>query len=274
MLAGPRHGSHSFVFSTSDTGAAINVTPGVGSKGSWTQLAASSDISKDSDWLMIGMGGGGVNTATRSTVMDIGIDPAGGTSYSVVIADIGCSQSATFSTGALWFEFPFRVPAGASVAARANSSSGGDVGVQAFFIGGRSHPFAHRSATYSETIGASGSVGASLTSGASGTEGSWALVGTTTRDLWWWQTCFGLNNNNTTAQTYSVDLAYGDGTNFTLIQQNSRFVVPGTTETMHHNLNPFGYCEVPAGSSIYARATSSGGSPNSGANVIAIGIGG
>jgi hypothetical protein len=221
---------------------------------------------------------GGYTTGTdKSHLLDIGIDEQGGTSYTAVISNIVCGQAQAGSTGCNEFYFPFNFPAGASVAVRCQgvAATAGTVRVWARFFGKPSMPEITPRGEVSETIGTiTNSQGVSFTPG-NATDGAWATLGTTTRNLWWWQLGLQCSNLTITAMYLWCDLAYGDATNKVIILQGVPIGFYGTAEIaaqIHAAHMLQGGCMVPAGSTLYVRGGCST-APVSGFNAVAIGIG-
>jgi hypothetical protein len=254
----------------------VSVTPGNGSKGSYVQLASGANLSQDVYllWLMIGIGS--TSNTARPVRIDIGLDPAGGTTYTVKLADILCGQSATYATGLGYrYLFPLYIEAGTSVGVCGQATETGTFRVWGKFFGRPSEPDRIRAGQWAETVGTpSGAAGVSLTSGSSGSEGSWVSLGTTVRRCWHWQLSAQINNGTITALAYFVDLAWGDATNKTMIQENVMLFAPGTAETLGYWCADVpGFADVPAGATLYARATCSG-TAVTGLTALAHGIGG
>lgn len=256
-----------------------SVTPGASNaEGSWTQIASAANIARDVWELIIGIAGGNSTGAQKDHLLDIGVDPAGGTSYTAVISNIVCGQSDAANRGFIPFRFPFRIKAGSSVAVRVQGSNAtaGTVRVWAYFLGSPSRPDIVWSGSVSETIGTiTNSQGVSFTPG-NAADGTWVSLGTTTRQLKWWQLGAQLSNGTITAQYTYVDLAWGDGSNKHRIIRNHLMSFSGTAEIRS---TPFagvdlvqGYAEVPAGGTLYVRGRCSG-APTSGYNAVAIGVG-
>jgi hypothetical protein len=210
--------------------------------------------------------------------MDIGVDPAGGTSYTAVISNIVCGGSANHTDGSIQLYFPLGIKSGSSVAVRIQGSNAtaGTVRVQVIFCGKPSNPEAIRCGCFSETIGTiTNSLGVSFTPGNSGAEGTWVSLGTTSKAMWWFQLCVQIDNGTTTSLAYHMDLAWGDGSNKHMIVENMRVVFSGTSERMAYVAFPPTECfaNVPAGSTLYVRGTCSG-TAETGWNAVAVGIGG
>jgi hypothetical protein len=255
-----------------------SVAPGINNaEGSWTQIAAAGSITAGVWGLWISVSGGNTSGQQKDHLLDIGIDEAGGTSYTTLISNIICGQSQAGSTGTNEFYFPINFPSGTSVAVRAqgNNATAGTVRVHAMFFGKPSHPESTLRGEVSETIGAiTNSGGVAFTPG-NAADGTWASLGTTTRNLWWWQLAVQVSNGTITAHYTWCDLAYGDASNKVIIIQALPIFYYGTAEiaaqpNAAHMLQ--GYCYVPAGSTLYVRGRCST-TPLSGYNAVAIGIG-
>jgi hypothetical protein len=257
-----------------NTNPGASITPGASNaEGSWTSIATGANIAFNVYRILLEVSTGATASSAKEHLLDIGYDPAGGTSYSAVISNLVCGASASASVGARWWEFPLFIPAGAQVAVRVQGSNAtaGTLRVAAWFYGRPNRPEAVRSGVYSETIGAiTGSSGVTFTPGNSA-DGTWASLGTTTKELWAWQLGASVNNATMSAHGTNVDLAYGDGTNFEMIIEDYQLQM-STSETITSPLIT-AYKDVPAGATIYVRGNNSA-APVTGYNAVAIGIGG
>jgi hypothetical protein len=291
MLAAPGLSSYGFTFDNWGANPSLtpgtSIVPGASSvEGSWTRVAASTDISRNVYWLSVWVGGGNTSTATKDHLLDIGFDPAGGTSYAAAISDIVCGESAPLtvtagaapSAGGHQFLFPLFIPSGSSVAVRIQGSNAtaGTVRVAVKFYGDPSNPENIPVGQYSETIGTlASSAGVSFTPG-NAADGTWVSLGSTLRDMWWWQLCVQLTNSTITAHETYVDLAYGDATNKILLKRELYNTT--TAESLAAVLNSNStwidsYAYVPSGTNIYVRGRCDS-APDTGWNAVAIGIGG
>ena len=128
----------------------------------------------------------GTNTAT---LIDILVDPAGGTTWDTtnpLINDLLAGQSATV-TGLvgipMWYHFPLWYKSGASFGARARNASGSTVAGRVVMIakGGNGNPGSYWCGQSVESIGitAASSTGTAHTPGNSGSFSSWANIGST-----------------------------------------------------------------------------------------------
>jgi len=283
MLSRTPVNKFSFYYSnqaTPSTTPGVSVTPGASNvEGSWTEIAGDADITQDIYLVQLFISGGGSNAASKMQLLDIGWDPAGGTSYSAQINNIACGSTnspATVSAyGGLTFILPIFIPAGSAVAVRIQGShaTAGTVRVQAEFYGRPSHPENVNVGQYSETIGTiTNSSGVAFTPGNSGAEGSWVSLGTTSRPLWWWQLGVQADDTSLLGSGYHFDLAYGDGSNKIMIIENFQYYC-SNGETTSGGIQINGFCEVPAGGELFVRGSCTGTS-DAGWNAVAVGIGG
>lgn len=260
--------------------AGTSVTPGASNaEGSWTQIASSANIAQDCYWLYVQVHSGATSAAAKNHLLDIGIDPAGGTSYTAFLSNlqVGASPALT-AAGAREFIFPIFIKAGSSVAVRIQGSNGtaGTVRVMARFYGQPSRPENVPVGTIAQTFGTiTNSNGQSFTPG-NAADGSWVDLGATSTPLWWFQVGYGIDNATITAEYTYIEVAWGDGTN-----KHSMFRVMhgGTTgETaglaaQTQMLACAAYNPVPAGVNIYIRGRCNN-APDTGYHATVIGIGG
>jgi hypothetical protein len=253
-------------------------------KGAWTNISTyGSDTTIDAECLLTDIQYGGVANAATAlpACMDIGVDTAGGTSYSLVASNVLVGQSGVRpERGVNLLRLPLRIPSGASVAARVSTpNTGGLTGVHAHFYGAPSRPESVWAGSFCESVGIAndGSVpssnsGTSITPGNSGAWGSWASLGTTVNALHFWQLFIGANNATLNTLYYFFELYFGDGSTYVpiiikrlvQIENNERVYLTG----VHRAVS----VSVPAGSAIYARATCSG-TTDTGLSIMALGVG-
>lgn len=259
-------GANTFGLSTPSWGttrpAAANgtsVTPSTTGYGTYASVITA--LASDCFGLLININSNSGSAASRETVVKIGVDMSGGTSYVDLITDLLAGGAATYSTsgGGLWFFFPLNLPAGSRLAAAAYSTVTTALRVGIVPMMRPPNPALIRKASYVETIGASGRVGTSVTAGTT-TEGAWKLLGATSRRCWWWQLAIQVPASDTSwnAAVLHADLAVGNGTNYDIIIQDAA-ISTATTEAMTNPPLTAGVeWDVPAGSNIYMRLQSSG----------------
>lgn len=235
------------------------VYPSVGSKSSWQSIV--STVDHDTYGVFVFLHNNAISGTSRATVVDIGIDPAGGSSYSVLIPDLVCGGAYTLpNVGAgVCYYFPVFIPAGSSIAARSQSTQTTSVRVLVDLFQAPVSPVLPKFGSYVEAIGMSSVPnGVTLVPGTT-SKGSWTLVGTTSSDLWYWEVGFQLDpaDSNVTAALITCDVAVGDGTSFTQLIWDAVFYTT-SAEACSKPLTGAGFhTSIPAGSSIYARAQSS-----------------
>lgn len=258
-----------------------SVTPGSSNAlGSWTQLASGANISDEVVGFYLQVHSGATSAASKPQLLDIGIDPAGGTTYTAIISNfqIGDSPALTVA-GKREHYFPMRIPAGASVAARIRgaNATAGTVRIAARFYGRPSQGLALPVGSFSETFGATTatSLGTSFTPG-NAADGTWVDLGATARNLWWWQLGYTIDNATVTAEYTYVEVAFGDASNKTTIFKIMHGGTTGETcglAAQTQLLWPVAYCPVAAGSHIYVRGRCNN-APDTGYSATVLGIGG
>jgi hypothetical protein len=259
------------------------VTPGSSNvEGAWTDLFSSATLAQECYGFMLWVHTGAGSTRQRNHLVDVGVDPAGGSSYSAIISNIVAGYSGIFATTIVpaghKFFFPMRVPAGATIAARVQGSDSGTPGtvrIAMKLYGQPSAPWTMPCGQISETIGTiTNSSGVSFTPG-NAADGTWTSLGTTSRDLWWFQLAYQLNSNIVTAETTYIELGAGaSGSQRVLIR---RFHMGVATEGMgdlaDSQLNWFeGYHRIPSGTELWVRGRCEN-APDSGYEAVAIGVG-
>jgi hypothetical protein len=248
----------------------------VGSKGSYVQLASGANLAQDVYGIFLWFNGGNTSATIRDILADIGVDPAGGTAYAQLngINNIFVPQAVNACYGGRMFWFPLFVKAGSSIGVCGQSNIATTFRCMARFYGRPTKPENEIVGRYTETIGVSGNGGTPFTCGSSGAVGDWTSIGTTTRPLWYFQLCAGHNVSTVSQQISFFDLGFGDGTvaNTIIIIKNLVQWDPDNYEQSGNPLSCDGFWEVPAGSTLYVRGSSS--TTAQGTEAVAVGIGG
>jgi hypothetical protein len=263
-----------------ETNYGTAITPGASNTfGSYTEILPAT--SHDTYLVKLCINFGNSSTAARDLLVTIGIDPAGGTSYSDFIVNLMGSCASSFQSGAAagagigghWYEFPVRIPAGSTIAAKAsvNNATAGSVAVAIWCYGQPSAPETIKYGSYVETIGANtaASNGTAVTQGTT-SMGSWTSLGNTTKDLWFFQ--FGVGSNNASFVVTSHIAELSCGANNDMIITNGYFSM-GSQESMGKLPHSQGFRRVPAGTTIYGRSQSSNTAATS-FSMAAYGVGG
>jgi hypothetical protein len=239
--------------------------------GTAVTLIAGSSITVDVLGLWVNLNSVGVNGTARQTSVDILYDAAGGTSWSVLVPNLLVGSPGTWQqNGGVFFYFPIYIMAGTSIGIR-GSQANATPGTGYAWIRGLGRPRTPelvRPGAFVERIGGTGTSGGTSITAGTASEGSWTLLGTTVERLWHWQIGVGFNDASL-GSSHVIDLAVGDGSNFDIILED----VPVSTINTEVQMLPLhgDFFDVPAGSSIYARAQSSAADTMT---VAAFGVGG
>lgn len=236
------------------------VTPGNNTKGSWLQIFTGAQIANEVYWIWVCINSGNTSAAAKDMIVDIGIDPAGGTAYTVLLPDLLCGMSNNMTDGPFFYNFPIRIPAGSSVAARAsvNNATVGTVRVWLKVFGLPSRPdlikVGHVCSAYG--IVAASSRGTLHTPGTTA-EGAWTSLGTTSHRNWWWQIGCAINDATiTAAAVWFIDLSYGDATNKHIIIEDSTSLEVSSSERLGFGVHSPAACysAVPSGQELFIRS--------------------
>lgn len=210
---------------------------------------------------------------SKCSMVDIGIDPAGGTSFTSIISDVVLGTPGPFDDGTgirpTIFEFYRRIPAGASVGIRGKQNHATPSTFRGGVIawGKPSRPSLAFVGSAVETIGATAatSQGTAIVPGNAG-EGAWTLIGTSTYRGRRIDIGYAIDNTNVTGQGLYIDVAYGDGA--TLVTVITRAHVLANPNEIVHQLYNGRFCDIPAGSALYARVRQGlGSAPNTGHSI-------
>lgn len=257
-----------------------SITPGVSNtKGVWAEVAAPSDLSRDTYGFYLQIHTGATSAAIKNHIFDIGVDDAGGFAYTPIISNLLCGASPSLTqSGAREYFFPFFIKSSSSVAIRCQGSNAtaGTVRAAIRFYGHRYAPETFPVGTFSETLGidTATTLGAAFTPG-NAADGTWATIGTTTKPLWWFQLGYGINNATITAEYTYIEVAYGDASNkipmFKVMHGGTTAETCGLA-AQTSMLTFAAFNEVPAGSTIYVRGRCNN-APDTGYHASVVGIG-
>lgn len=251
---------------TPDTNAGTAITAGT-SNNDGSSVAVLTAIAHEVQYLEIGLSGFFVAAAAHYCLVDILIDPAGGSSWAStpLIDNLVCGYTVAgglTAAAGLWYHFPLYVPSGASLGARARTShtaTGANERVHMRAYGNPSRPDVWWCGSKVETLGVTeaSSIGTSHTPGNSGTYSSWANIGATISGRYG-AVQFGTNGTDATAANISYYWQLGYGGN-RLPGSPTHWHGLGTSEMGGHNWmrGPI-WCDIPAGTQMQIRATSNG----------------
>jgi hypothetical protein len=268
----------------------------VGVKGAWTNISTYNSVNTldvECHFVTLEMHGRPTSTLSNAQLVDIGVDPAGGSSPTLVASNIAVGQSAYFADTEgvqVRAELPLCIPAGASVFARTafSPNAANSAALIAAYFGAPSRPEAVWSGQFCESIGIAndGSVPTNcdatpVTPGNSGSwtgsigtaAGDWHELGTAAQNLRHISLFPQIRNATMAALHYFWELGIGDGATVVPIIKKIRASTTSSERVVWKGRQGGAFFDIPAGTKIYARANCSGTS-DTGWTAMALGIGG
>lgn len=253
------------------------VTPVNISKGTYVQVFSGAAVVNDVYFILINVNSNSVSASARDTLLDIGVDEAGGTSYTARIPDLLVSNASPYNVGSggVWYAFPLFIPAGSSIAARAavNNASVGTLRVLIYLYGQPRRPETTR---FGRTVQAIGvvpvSVRGTLVTPGTTSDGAWTLLGATSQTLWWWQYGYGTNDTTMTAAGIHADLSAGSAGGQKMLLEDALICITSTEQANNAPLTAGCVANVAPSQNIYGRLQSSAAA-DSNVSMIAYGLG-
>lgn len=244
----------------------------------YAQLIAGASVTREMSDLLVCINTAGIAAAARDTIITIGIDPAGGSSYSTLIPNLLCGPAGSYSGaasngGPVWFRFPIRIPAGSSIGAKASVNSSNLTAINVFceVRGGQSAPAYVGSVVEALGVTTASSSGTAVTPGTT-SEGSYVQIGTLTRPCHFIAWGVGVNDSTMSNNTLSVDIAIGDASNKRICVPNG-FVFTAANEALGKHAQGV-YVEGAIGDIVYARAQVGPNAADSNLSVAIYAVGG
>lgn len=257
-------------------------TRGNNAYGTWTQLLAGASVAHDIYGIYINVNQLSGNGQASDSICNIGIDTAGGTSYSVLIPDLLVSAAALFYStfgaagGGISYYFPIFIPAGSSVGAQfsTNGTGGNNPYALVTLYGQPSRPDAVNVGRWVDSIGinAGTSTGTAVTPGTS-SPGSWTSLGSPGRSGWYTQLGMGINDASCAYEGYLCDIAAGDASNKRILTEHNKYSADSFEQLAcsYRDQQCFGI--VSTSDTLYGRIQASGTS-NSNLSIAAYVLGG
>lgn len=259
-----------------------SVTPAQNAtSGTYSTVISGSSVTEDVYAIEIFVHGIAVSTAATDSLTTIGIDPAGGTSFTDYIPNLLTSYAGTLGNTlgyGLTYFFPLWIKAGTSIGAR-GSINRGTVGTQRVVVRlycRPSRPDLLRVGTFVRSFGAdtASSCGTAVTAGTT-SEGSFTQLGSAIasadHELWFWNVaCAPLNLAAMSNAQVVADLGIGDASN-KKIAIYDQIIATDSVEANYASYRG-AYTTGVAGDLVYARAQSSVATTSFSA--IAYGVGG
>ena len=246
----------------------------------WAILVNSASITQDVYGVMLCFNNGATSNAIRNILVNIGVDTAGGTAFTVRIPDLiaGSASPLAGSGMGIWYYFPLYIPAGSSIGIQSGSTLTTSFFTAIWLYGLPRRPEAIRAGSYVTSFGATRGTswrGTNITLGTTA-EGAYTQMGaTTTLPHWWWQVGFAQADASQTLQALTIDAAAGSSTTVNKAIITDQLWVTNAAEQIS-NVPWFqtGYNNVAAGENIYARGQTSIATADTGPNCIVYGLGG
>jgi hypothetical protein len=251
------------------------VTPGTApTKGAWAQVLTAANKNAETFGILVHINNGSTAATTRNYHVDVGIDAAGGTAYTVVIPDLLGGHSAPATVGGIFYYFPLYIPAGASVAVRAsgNVATTFNVGVTVFGKPRRPDSVMAGQKVVAFGATAASATGTTVTPGTTA-EGAYVQLGTaTTLPLWWWQAGLTCVDTTMSANAHTIDIATGDATNKDIVLQDVLSIWTASEQITTLPAVYPGFDRTATGSLVYGRVQCSG-TADSALSMMAYGLG-
>jgi hypothetical protein len=251
---------------TPEVGIALgtSVTAAAGANADGTAVSVIAALTHDVHYLTIGIGSA-VSTTSVDTaaLMDILVDPAGGTTWAAFIDDLVCGFCPAMSSGSIglsqYYHFPVWIKSGSSIGAQvrsATASHGLQVVIWAY--GEPSRPDAWWCGHQVESLGinAASSKGTDITPGSSTATFSWTNVGSATSGRYG-AIQFGQNGSDgiSAAQSYHTQIGIGSAR----VPGTPTFNWGGnTTESSSRSGHGLVWCDIPEGTQMQVGACCSG----------------
>lgn len=237
------------------------ITPGTaGTKGAWAQVFTGAQVEREIFGILVFINNNSSSATTRNALVDIGIDPAGGTAYSVVIPDLIGGHAAPTTVGGIYYYFPLYIPAGSSVAVRAVGTVATTFNVALRVYGAPRRPDSVVCGTKVSAFGATlaSATGTTVTAGTTA-DGAWTQLGTaTTHPTFWWQCGMTCVDTTMSANAHTMDISVGDASNKDIVLENALAVFTAAEQSLMLPAVIQAYDRTPAGVLVYGRVQCSG----------------
>ena len=256
-----------------------SVTPGTNAYGTYTEIMSGATLTDHAYEIWININSVRVAGAAHSSMVMIGVDNAGGSTYVDLIPDLVGGPAGDYAgsngQGGVWYRFPVFIRAGSSIAAKGSRS----VGTTAFNIHcivycRPSRPELVRAGSFVRAYGSAlaSSQGTSVTPGGAA-EGTYVELGTFAEPIWYLETGVGIDNATIGLNAYACDLAVGDATNKKVAVQDL-LIATNTAEELRKDPVGGRYIMGAVGDKVYGRAQAGPLATVTGFTMAAYGVGG
>jgi hypothetical protein len=247
-------------------GTAVTASASANTKGAAATLLSAGTVTDDVYMVEVRVARGNTAATPVSFLLDILVDPAGGTSFSVLIPNLLCTSPSLRCGGVVWV-FPLFIKAGSTIGAQVQARVGSAalrVGVRVRGKPSRPDLVKVGSAVQALGVNTGTSLGTTITPGSSAVGSYTATLGTISKDSWWWQCSLATTDTTMTGtQGYILDVA-ANATNKILCLEG---VVCQADSSENMGKEAFGgrdpYRMISSGQDIYMRAASAIAAPDS-----------
>lgn len=261
-----------------------SITPGNNSFPAYASILAGGSITEDCYEVIININSNTTSAAARDTLVTLGIDTSGGTTYvdwiPNLLASCAAAYGATLSGSGVWYRFPLFVKSGSQIAAKAsvNNATVGTLRVAIWLLGKPTAPEMIRYGTYCDSFGevTASSRGTTITAGTTSDGTLTALGSAESRPHWHWQCGFGVNDTTMSQIGYHADLAIGSSTTLNVVALEDVYVGSAGTESAWQDAAfqfTNTYYESGGASNVYGRLQCTGGA-DAALSMIGYGVGG
>ena len=255
-----------------------SITPGINTFPAYVEILSDTVVTEDCYGILITISNNSASGNARDTLLNIGRDPSGGTSFTTFISNLLCTDAANSGVGYIRYYFPIWIKSGTALAAQASVNNGtvATLRVWVTLFAAPTHPELMRVGSYVTAIGAvtGTSRGTTVTPGTSGAEGTYVSLGTPSVPHWWWQCGMGISDGSMSVGVQFADIAAGDGTNKILLLENIPFAT-NAAEVVAGVLTMAGCSkELAASIEIWGRLSNSLATNDGGYSLAAYGLGG
>lgn len=244
----------------------------------YATLVSAANVTEDVYGIMLCFNNGATSAIIRNTLVNIGVDTAGGTAFNTRIPDLIAGSASLIPTGAgIWYYFPLYIPSGSSIGIQAGSTVATAFNTAIWLYGLPRRPEAIRTGAFVTSFGATRGTswrGTNITLGTTA-EGAFTQMGVaTTQSHWWWQIGYAQADGTMAAQAIAIDVSAGSSTTVNkLLLTNQLYFVTAAEQIYNVPWYQTSYNNVAVGENIYARGQTSG-TADTGPNVIVYGLGG
>ena len=211
--------------------------------------------------------------ASKDTIIRVGVDLAGGTSFTA-IGDFLIGPTAQFNVGGSWTTIwlPYSIPAGATIGMVGSVNNATPGTVHASWLASPLGGGTAFAGTAIESVGLTpaSSSGTAVTAGQAA-EGSWTSLGTLTNAAKFMGVGASIGNTTINALAYGLDLSYstdGGATKILLVEDQRMLTSSNESVAWHSAYRLLAFADIPAAATIYARAQCSG-APDAGFSMAA-----